>query len=689
MDTVTFDPPGMPPSAILVVRRFTDPLPRRFMAHPEAVCSAPEWERAARDRLADAYRRAKRPVHDLVSASADAIWFADQAEMLACLACDLLSGRATLWWWKAILRTLPPGTVDALVAAWGREARYLPAVLSLLSQRGEAVRVLAALSPAQAWDIFEEVAREFELRLSSSTTPSSTEVGGLPSPRIPASAPLDGRQSGYPWDTRLSQKAPAPWLPKVSADLVPESLGRERCALLGMSLLLHRVPEAVRSVRFAAAFSAWYESWELNPQESPALSEKDTVTADLERSADPHMVGAPALLGGMEEESREIGGPTAAVSRDAGSVPPVAQAEARSDTASRENEPGADLSPAASFYADVPSPGEGRHQRTTPRPATRTRTPVVLSPLADGEPAQTPGQLRRISQPEDLDQQLLVDSSVFATLLRPAIGDEPVQTELGGVFFLVNLLRALRLPAILETEFGVEGINGWELMELLARCLIGPRHISLAQDPVWKALADLAGRSPDFTAGADFSGQQNYRLPQSWILDPDSPPLSLLGVRLRRQRLQMWHQEGFFLIDSIAEEAPSLRTAKVAAASWLNADSSVRWTAWRNVVRREHTACVPLDMRLNGDLRRFLVFLLPYVSWRLALALGLRRRRELTKTLLLRRARVFATATHVDVVMDLSLVTIPVRMSGLDADPGWVPDLGRVVKFNFTQEALA
>jgi hypothetical protein len=40
--------------------------------------------------------------------------------------------------------------------------------------------------------------------------------------------------------------------------------------------------------------------------------------------------------------------------------------------------------------------------------------------------------------------------------------------------------------------------------------------------------------------------------------------------------------------------------------------------------------------------------------------------------------------THVDVVMDLESISIPVRLAGLDRDPGWVPRLGRVVAFVFT-----
>jgi hypothetical protein len=51
--------------------------------------------------------------------------------------------------------------------------------------------------------------------------------------------------------------------------------------------------------------------------------------------------------------------------------------------------------------------------------------------------------------------------------------------------------------------------------------------------------------------------------------------------------------------------------------------------------------------------------------------------------LLVRSATVHATRTHVDVVMALDAISLPVRRAGLDADPGWLPSYGRVVRFHY------
>ncbi len=42
-----------------------------------------------------------------------------------------------------------------------------------------------------------------------------------------------------------------------------------------------------------------------------------------------------------------------------------------------------------------------------------------------------------------------------------------------------------------------------------------------------------------------------------------------------------------------------------------------------------------------------------------------------------------ATATHLDVVLTLEQIDLAARVCGLDRDPGWVPELGRIVAFHF------
>ena len=56
---------------------------------------------------------------------------------------------------------------------------------------------------------------------------------------------------------------------------------------------------------------------------------------------------------------------------------------------------------------------------------------------------------------------------------------------------------------------------------------------------------------------------------------------------------------------------------------------------------------------------------------------------DVAQVLLVRRGRVLVTRTHVDVIMPMDGISLPVRRAGLDANPGWRPDLGRIVMFYY------
>ncbi len=49
------------------------------------------------------------------------------------------------------------------------------------------------------------------------------------------------------------------------------------------------------------------------------------------------------------------------------------------------------------------------------------------------------------------------------------------------------------------------------------------------------------------------------------------------------------------------------------------------------------------------------------------------------------RARLWATETHLDLGLETTSIDLALRLSGLDLDPGWVPWLGRVVRFHYDQ----
>jgi hypothetical protein len=51
--------------------------------------------------------------------------------------------------------------------------------------------------------------------------------------------------------------------------------------------------------------------------------------------------------------------------------------------------------------------------------------------------------------------------------------------------------------------------------------------------------------------------------------------------------------------------------------------------------------------------------------------------------LLLRAGRLRATRTHADLHLPARAVSVALRVAGWDIDPGWVPYLGRVIRFHY------
>ncbi|PZV06765.1 MAG: hypothetical protein DCF32_09070 [Leptolyngbya sp.] len=166
--------PILPPQAILVVRHFADPSPGRLLAdhHWRGLR---DWEQAAQAALNDCWQSAHRPARSPVPAQANSVWFADQAEWLACLSRDIYRGVARdRWWWQTTLR---PHThrskLETLVQLWREDAQWLPPTLDLLLRHDQATlaSLLTELSPDQTQQLLAQVAQVYQCPLPSPAAP--------------------------------------------------------------------------------------------------------------------------------------------------------------------------------------------------------------------------------------------------------------------------------------------------------------------------------------------------------------------------------------------------------------------------------------------------------------------------------------------------------------------------------------
>jgi len=230
-------------------------------------------------------------------------------------------------------------------------------------------------------------------------------------------------------------------------------------------------------------------------------------------------------------------------------------------------------------------------------------------------------------------------------------------TRAGGVLYLIHLLRQADLLRHFDT-----GLGGWALLELLARCLLGASFQAVADDPIWASLAELDKRDARLPAGCGFEAQAVYTAPESWLAGLAPQPLF---ARFRSRGVELWRPEGFLVLDSKDPRLPP---------GFSNAP--------RARSGRRRPGIGPAGLPLSPELRRFLHFVLPYARWRLSSVL----RGASFEEVCFRRGRLVLSSSHVDLVMDMSQISVPARFAGLDADPGWVPELGRVVTFHFVPE---
>ena len=92
LDESAIQPAGLPASAILCIRRLSDPHPG-LVALDGAQPTPVLWSESVAASVRDMARSARRPGLGDVTPGADAVLFADRAEMLACLAADWCAGQ--------------------------------------------------------------------------------------------------------------------------------------------------------------------------------------------------------------------------------------------------------------------------------------------------------------------------------------------------------------------------------------------------------------------------------------------------------------------------------------------------------------------------------------------------------------------------------------------------------------------
>jgi len=609
LNTADLHPTGLPPPAILVVRRMNDPLPGRIVSTRPVVRVDTAWETACRRSLEKSYRKAARPRQGLILGEPEAVVFADEAEMLACL---LLAKQRSLspaaWWFRMIVNRL--GSAETLVGQLMERPDLAPAVFGYLAAWHRAEDVLVKISSQQSCALLQAVIKQYQLPALLSPDPGISR-------NVNSRERSQEQKDLYPLpkEYRPPSDTPPPWANILTVE-IPTNLDPERQAIFGLCLLLQIRPAVPRNPTFQREWQWWWQSvtdYSLEPDAQPGTSSFPAGTPDHpnEMHLEPGYAENSAYLAFEEHHLDDVKG--------AGKNPQLA-------------------GDAASLQPDV-------EHRPSEFKSAPSATPAVVTPLKeskDVEKNKHRTHLGKLHSSSDApltadavplrsevdhwssetkatpfaDQLVVVPKTDLDAGLGPG-----VETAIGGVFYLTNLMHALNLPAACEPGWGLASqVSAWGVLELLGRALLGPAGVDYMSDPLWRVLSNLDGRLGETLPGEDYEIVGDGSLPTGWAT----------------------------MIDR----------------SWSLEDC-------------------PLLTGINADLKRWLSLVAPFLSRRLQHVLHLQDFGDIPCILLRASGRIHVTRSHVDLVMDLDAISLRVRRAGLDANPGWLPIFGRIVTFHF------
>lgn len=698
---------SLPPSAVLIVKSLVDPLPGALTKDRNALHPPSLWQQALDQCLSDALANAVRPdSHGRVATHAETVLFADTSELCAYIAVELATGSFEHPWIRQMAVRSMPELQDCSSVAQLLRARVeqLPAIVSCLHGWNSATDVLSALDSAEAVSLTVSLAtvhglselQELDgLGAESSRFESESEtrdiVAGI------ATEPTDRHRAGEVSRAVRSidtvDQSENPFYPIIE---LSSSLKPEQTCLLGLSVTLTRAPRRARSVGFAEQVRRWLfqrqtmrshgpfmRNSEPEPIEyAPIKGQDEQAKTERQRSESipttKRTVDAPAETSGVDALQK-----FADPASDRRSAPMEEAIRVDDRTQSRV----ATYDTTASSPAVQPVQHDRKQhldQLNPKRTAIEPDLASVSAPCSKREDAQAPSNARATDL-TDTTEPLSAPAAVETGLDFGSSNEAVFETRIGGLFYLINLLDRLELPEIFEVDYKLASCLGaWGTLELLARALLGTAVQT--DDPIWRLLATLDGRTSGESLGIDLPSFDAFRLPLKWweranIVSPQFDYSTDQGrLRLREATSRIWlldlpttgdnHTKAMAPYGRVTPGVDLASTARQIPAHALFTES---------IIEAEALEVGNVAPNALG----WANFVMPFVRFHLEQALGASASTDSIATVLQMPARVMVSPMHVDVVASLESISIPVRMAGLDRNPGWIAAFGRVVLLHF------
>jgi hypothetical protein len=474
LNTTPWCPVGPPRSAVVCIRKLRNSSPVPLDLESRGSRRSASWEKTTAVAIDCVVRKAHRPALGFVPANAEAVIFADTAEVLACLASDWC-GDQTLnrWWWQGLFRQADVNSV--VLGTWLESPQYIPAALEHLARTQNLIPFARRLSAAVSHAMLRKVAVTFgladlqsELEASlNKAQPGMYQTASAGQEAACRSASSSTRPSAAPWHRWVPESDSFGYLP-------------EQQSLVGIGLMLIRAPTVIRSKTFAAEFHAWQRSWS---NETASLSSDPSAQNSSSRKGQNSSEQDVSLndstgLKRVDRRSTHISEPV----QGAGTV----------------NE---DLS--------VHDAGRLDSDPLTNQPTlteSLTGSPELLLNPVTSWPADNADTTKTLESGCPTSRQTGYDTHQL---------EQTIETECGGVFYFINLGIFLNLYGDFTSPLrpGLS-LPIWDFLALLARELVGTR---IQTDAVWPLLARLASRDAQDEPGRDFVPPEDWHLSSDWL----------------------------------------------------------------------------------------------------------------------------------------------------------------------------
>lgn len=650
-------PAGLPPGALLFVRRLRvqgpgfDALGRVSAGGRDPFADDRAFASHVADALRAQGRAARRPWADDTAVDADAVWFEDEDELAACLVRDWLRGRiAQRWWWRSVLAG---DGVDAWLRreVLSRGERLAP-TLHRLAAASSLVAWLSRMGDADAHAGCDALVRAYALEHLRA------HAGEVLQERV-GDASDHPRDPGASGSTLVSMPLAARrWLQGIVPELGAAAWRPAQARLLACGLALLRAPTDARSRRFAEVLSTWRPAIEItgvDARDEAVVAGGDIPPGDarfhrghaMSQASSPHSVP-----GGTRPR------PPARVGEVARVVPVHARTPSAQRAAATPRRTPPDPDARMSAWRDVDARQAPASGETLPLPAGG-RMPVPFEP-------STPARVGTAIDASAADVEATASGTSFVVPART------IATAHGGLFYLLNAALSLGLYGDF-TSPRTQGLSlsPWDLLAWLGLHWFGR---AFRRDPLWRLLAELAGRSPKRAPAWRVDAPARWAPLDDW-LRPWAPMSTLdHGVDRRARRLQLRHPDGFLVFD-VPRDASVRPRVQARALCRMRACAADAHLARRIAA----PPLLPLDPGA-----RWLHCFAGFLAVRLMRAFGTASPRRAVVLLCRHEASVRCDASRVEVALSLAHLPLPVRIAGLDRDPGWIPAAGRDLRFLFS-----